>query len=106
MSTFPSLVFRLWLPEGVSVDGHSISSQAHVGKQDWSVDSTGSIFECHVTETESLRVDVRVLVRENELEIRYELKNLSSSIQRNITPGTCYQLAKAPDFLDQEGDRK
>ena len=106
MSTFPSQVFRLWIAEIIKVNGQDqMYNQAHVGKQDWSVDSTGSVFECHVTETESLRVDARVLVRENELEIRYELKNLSSSIQRNITPGTCYQLAKAPDFLDQEGDR-
>ena len=105
VSAFPSQVFRLWFPEGVSIDGHNIYNQAHLSEQDWSVDSTGSIFESHVTETVSLRVDARVLVGENELDIQYKLKNLSSSIQRNIIPGTCYQLAKASDFLDQEGDR-
>ena len=106
VSAFPSQVFRLWIAEIIKInDQNQMYNQAHVGEQDWSVDSTGSIFECHVTETGPLRVDARVLVRENELEIKYKLKNLSNSIQRNITPGTCYQLAKAPDFLDQEGDR-
>ena len=106
VSEFPGQVFRLWMPEMVTSPEHGqIYNQAKVGPQHWQSDATGSTLYCQVFKTELLCVGTRVHVRSDHLDLEYEIENVGNSTLLDIKMGTCYQLAAAPDFADQEGDR-
>ena len=106
VSAFPGQVFRLWIAENAYAKGQGLGyNQARQGPQDWSGDQTGSLFRCHIFDTETVELDASVRIHDDHLTLRYELYNKGPEPLEDVCPGTCYQLAEANDFRDQDGDR-
>jgi hypothetical protein len=105
VSPFPRQVFRLWLPEGSGADGVALYNQAKEGPQTWTAEDGGSTWRCRAFDTESAVLTSWARIRDDHLELGYELHNKSDVIWERVGLGTCYQMAAAEDFRDPEGER-
>ena len=107
ISAFPSDLFWLWLPEMIHVgaNGDTAYNQAQEGEQSWRISKSGKSLSCHTLDNDLLNVQAEIQVGEDCASLCYRVQNKSSATLTEIVPGTCYQLAQAPSFRDQEGTR-
>ena len=105
VSLFPTQVFRLWLPEGSGADGVALYNQAKEGPQTWTVEEGGTVFRCRTFVNDSAALTSWARVRDDHLELQYELLNRTDQSWERAGIGTCYQMAAAEDFRDPGGGR-
>ena len=105
VSLFPRQVFRLWLPEGCGANGVALYNQAKEGPQAWTVEDGGATWTCRAFDTENAALTSWACIREDHLELQYQLHNKSDETWDRVGLGTCYQMAAAEDFRDPEGER-
>lgn len=105
VSLFPKEVFRLWLPEGANADEVALYNQAKEGPQTWEDEEGGTTFRCRVFDDENAALTSWARVRDDHLELEYQLQNKSGQTCERAGIGTCYQMAVAEDFRDPKGER-
>lgn len=106
VEAFPGQVFRLWMPVMITSPEHGeIYNQAKVGPRIWQRDSAGDTLYRQVFRPRLLLIVARARIGGDHLDLEYDVENVGTATLFNVELGTCYQLAGAPGFADQEGDR-
>jgi len=94
--------FRLWLPENVIAKDYNQPVTTEVR---WETVEGGAKLKGYALPGPPIKLDIEIDVHADHLDFRLLLENNSPTIQEDIEINICLQVAGAPDFRDQQGER-
>jgi len=94
--------FRLWLPETVRTNEWSTAQNIEMR---WEATNAGRTLKGAALAGPPIRLDIEIDINADHLDLRLLLHNNSPTVQQDIEVNICLQLAQAPDFRDQDGNR-